>query len=329
VSLYRVDDANLAATVATIQRRAFCHFGTSTERTQQLPTPEIGTVSVIGVLYEYWDGAAWQALLAAGPPGPTGPPGAPGADGAPGAAGATGPPGPGVVAGGSAGQALTKVDGTDYNTQWTTVAAGGSTILNGVGAPAGTTGALGNYYEDTANGVLYGPKVTGANQRLTVSGSPSSAGGGWEYGLAVTFAAPGQVASVWYKRNATDSATLSVRAWSSAGTKLGEIADPRSGQAGTFQVTFPTPVAITAGQTYVFSYGGSGGVPAAVAGATVTNTNDMTFVEFRNNFNANNYPNVKETGLSFNIEPVFTASAGTSIWPVTVRQIPAGGARYG
>lgn len=44
--------------------------------------------------------------------------GAPGADGAPGAPGA---PGVGVPTGGTANQALTKVDGTNYNTQWETI----------------------------------------------------------------------------------------------------------------------------------------------------------------------------------------------------------------
>jgi hypothetical protein len=47
----------------------------------------------------------WLASLegATGPTGPTG---------------ATGPAGPGVAAGGTAGQVLSKIDGTDYNTQW-------------------------------------------------------------------------------------------------------------------------------------------------------------------------------------------------------------------
>jgi hypothetical protein len=49
----------------------------------------------------------------AGPTGPTGPTGATGATGA------------GVPAGGTAGQVLTKVDGTDFNTQWTDAASGG------------------------------------------------------------------------------------------------------------------------------------------------------------------------------------------------------------
>ena len=55
MSLLRVDDPNLAA----VQRRAFCHFASTAERTEQLPAPEVGTVSVIGVSYEYWTGTTW------------------------------------------------------------------------------------------------------------------------------------------------------------------------------------------------------------------------------------------------------------------------------
>lgn len=59
-----------------------------------------------------------------GPQGPKGDTGETGATGATGAKGETGPEGPqgpagpGVPAGGTAGQVLTKVDGTDYNTEW-------------------------------------------------------------------------------------------------------------------------------------------------------------------------------------------------------------------
>ena len=53
-----------------------------------------------------------------GATGPQGPPGNTGAAGPQGPAGATGSTGPGVVAGGTAGQILSKIDGTDFNTQW-------------------------------------------------------------------------------------------------------------------------------------------------------------------------------------------------------------------
>ena len=53
-----------------------------------------------------------------GPTGPTGPAGPEGPTGPTGPTGLTGPAGPGVPTGGAAGQVLTKIDGTDYNTQW-------------------------------------------------------------------------------------------------------------------------------------------------------------------------------------------------------------------
>jgi len=56
-----------------------------------------------------------------GVPGPQGPTGATGATGATGPAGSPGSPGVGVPVGGTAGQFLTKIDGTNYNTDWTTV----------------------------------------------------------------------------------------------------------------------------------------------------------------------------------------------------------------
>jgi hypothetical protein len=56
-----------------------------------------------------------------GVPGPAGSPGATGPTGATGPAGPAGAPGVGVPTGGTAGQFLTKIDGTNYNTDWTTV----------------------------------------------------------------------------------------------------------------------------------------------------------------------------------------------------------------
>jgi hypothetical protein len=45
----------------------------------------------------------------------------PGSPGLPGATGATGSPGVGVPVGGTAGQILSKIDSTNYNTQWENV----------------------------------------------------------------------------------------------------------------------------------------------------------------------------------------------------------------
>lgn len=58
MSLLRVEDPAVAA----IQRHGFCHFTTTTERGQEMPTPALGCVSVIEtptLKYEYWTGTAW------------------------------------------------------------------------------------------------------------------------------------------------------------------------------------------------------------------------------------------------------------------------------
>ena len=64
--------------------------------------------------------------------GPQGDPGEPGDDGAPGADGedgADGAAGVGVPTGGTAGQHLAKIDGTNYNTEWVDAEGGGSQVL--------------------------------------------------------------------------------------------------------------------------------------------------------------------------------------------------------
>ena len=67
-----------------------------------------------------------------GPVGDTGPKGDTGDTGPKGDTGDTGPAGPtgqGVPSGGTAGQAITKIDGTNYNTQWSTLPAASTSIV--------------------------------------------------------------------------------------------------------------------------------------------------------------------------------------------------------
>ena len=88
-----------------------------------------------GVLYGPKAGGTWPATgtSLAGNPGATGPAGP---QGVPGPPGLTGPQGP--------------------------AGANGNTILNGTGAPGVSLGADGDFYLDTAAGVLYGPKTGGS-----------------------------------------------------------------------------------------------------------------------------------------------------------------------
>lgn len=77
--------------------------------------------STTGATFVYYDGY-WVELNNSlpGPQGPAGPQGVKGDVGATGAPGVDGANGAGLSSGGSSGQVLTKVDSTDYNTQWTT-----------------------------------------------------------------------------------------------------------------------------------------------------------------------------------------------------------------
>jgi hypothetical protein len=105
------------------------------------------------------------AAGAAGSVGATGPTGAAGSNGATGATGATGS---GVAIGGTTGQALTKINGTDYNTQWSTI--GGTIIPNRGGSvwhrtPAaistGQTATLNTVYYSALAIDRYGTVING------------------------------------------------------------------------------------------------------------------------------------------------------------------------
>lgn len=67
--------------------------------------------------FYYYDGTQWTTLKGAT--------GAIGVQGVQGNTGSTGASGQDVPTGGSTGQVLTKINGTDYNTQWTTPSVGG------------------------------------------------------------------------------------------------------------------------------------------------------------------------------------------------------------
>ena len=104
----------------------------------------------------YFYNGGWTLLGAQGPQGPAGPTGATGATGDP---GPQGPAGQGVPIGGTAGQVLSKIDGTNYNTQWVT--------------PGGADN-LGNHTA-TTNLAMGGNSITGANN-ITATGTATLGG---------------------------------------------------------------------------------------------------------------------------------------------------------
>ena len=80
-----------------------------------------------GALKVRVDATNWAIVGGQGPKGDKGDTGATGSAGTPGTPGTNGTNGVGVPTGGTVGQALTKIDSTNYNTQWTTVSGSGIT----------------------------------------------------------------------------------------------------------------------------------------------------------------------------------------------------------
>jgi hypothetical protein len=93
-----------------------------------VPSSELGSngdfyINTINYdIYGPKSSGAWGSAISlvgpTGATGSTGSQGATGATGAQGSTGATGSAGPGVASGGTEGQVLAKIDGTNYNTQW-------------------------------------------------------------------------------------------------------------------------------------------------------------------------------------------------------------------
>ena len=227
-----------------------------------------------------------------GPPGPAGPTGP---------AGSTGPAGPTGPAG-----------------------AAGSLLLNGAGQPDPGFGVTGDYYTDTTNGILYGPKSAtgwGVQQRPTISGASSTATGTFdEVGARYRFLRAGRVLGCRYHRNNTAVASLTVKAWKdSTQIKTAEIVDNQGVVTGFFTVTFPTPVVVAADETWTFTMAatGTGALPYTSTAQTVADTADVTFIEYRNIGTFNVYPASIATNIH-HVEPIYEPNEA---WPPTLRYV--------
>ena len=203
---------------------------------------------------------------------------------------------------------------------------GGGTILDGEGAPAAGTGTEGDYYEDTAAGVLYGPRAAGgygAEQRPTItSPAPTTNSTADEAGMSYTFASAGRVTKVRYQRQSISDATLTLRAWNDATQAVTTLGSDTQSTTGAFEITLATPLDIAAGESWTFTTKGNNS-PSRSGTATVTNTADVTFSTARSGGGVT-YPATVQASTTYYLEPTFEPGSGGATWPVAVRQLPAG-----
>jgi hypothetical protein len=195
-------------------------------------------------------------------PGPQGPTGPKGDTGNTGSQGPAGPTGPGVAAGGTTGQVLSKVNATDYNTQWTTPAAGTVTSVTGtapvvssggatpaISMPAATTSVSGHLTSTDWN--TFNNKAPTANPTFTGTVTAGTVNSGT---LGVT-------GSITASGNITAGVDLYTGAWvRSAGATAGVATNA----AGTIYLR-PNGAASATGQMTVDSGGN-----VAVAGNLTT-----------------------------------------------------------
>lgn len=200
----------------------------------------------------------------------------------------------------------------------------GTAIYSGEGAPGSGIGALGDFYLDTTNHYLYGPKSAGdtlgpdesfadpfPTPDTVASGSKELAS--W---FNVTRAGVITSARVYASSDSGNSART-VNLWAYPGTTLLATMDIDTGSNdGLMTFDFPTPIPVTAG-SYKISYGFDD-LPNFEASTTSSFTPSTSL-----SFNVATYsdtigaaPNSIAGGIFYFIDVVFNATS--EVWPLAL-----------
>jgi hypothetical protein len=148
---------------------------------------------------------------------------------------------------------------------WPVAVSSGTEILNGNGPPDVDLGTDGQYYVDSLNHDLYGPKSGdgyGASEyALASTAPPSISSGSWRLGNTLNLLVAGQVTGARFYRMATSSSTSRRMYLFNAAQVLiatSDLSIEVAGVAGWIDVAFPAPIVVAAGQ-YTICYEEPGG----------------------------------------------------------------------
>jgi Domain of unknown function (DUF4082) len=292
-------------------------------------------------------------------PGPQGPPGSTGAQGPQGNTGATGAQGPtgatGATgpAGPTGGQIMYIGDGPpaspvvgqtwwesdtgnafiyydDGNTvQWVPQhvgalppagSGGGTTILDGTATPTAGVGSGGNYYIDTDDHIMYGPKQVAATENVVQdTGAAAQSGGTLRLASTFKFLTAGQItgARFWRAAGETGTAGRNLILFNAAGAQIAQTAlTVEVAVAGWYSATFTPPIAVNANDQFTIAYDSTTVYAYTSTDAPLVDPAKVQFIGFRYG-SPGTYPVTPGTGTHFHADIQWSPAVATP-WPVAL-----------
>jgi hypothetical protein len=210
-----------------------------------------------------------------------------------------------------------------------------SVILSGTATPTGATGAVGDYYLDTDDRVLYGPKIPltalSGHTTQTPTDLAYDAGAPTSWGRQFTFAVAGTITGLMHYRVPTAVLTArTMRVWTLGRALLGSASSAGESGSGWKTITLGTPIAVTAGQTLLIVLDDATrekvprlSIPAGVP--VVNGSITMDSSTYYEQFNPGAFPDDFAGNFDSFIDVSFAPTVFDQ-WPVALKSAPLVGA---
>ena len=147
-----------------------------------------------------------------------------------------------------------------------------------------------------------------------------------QLGMAFTASATGQVSGIRFYKNLENVGSHTVTLWKQDGTKLAEATSSTESPSGWQQVSFPTPVGVSGGTTYVASYlAGNGRYAYTANGLASKITNGpLSSLAKGGRYRYGTGPLTTATNTNYFVDPVFNPAPDAA--PVVRQLRPGAGA---